>query len=65
MVLRAPKSLVRRNCQVQARVMNRVCCRRLRTRTPSRQVVRQPHIPIELVNIKVIFEYDTKSLRAL
>jgi hypothetical protein len=27
--------------------------------------VRQPHIPIELVNIKVIFEYDTKSLGAL
>src|SRR5215217_3482838 len=65
MVAGAPKSLARRDREVQAGIMNRVRRRRIGPGAPCRQIVRQPYGPIELRRIEVVLEYQAKSIRAL
>jgi hypothetical protein len=62
MVASAPKSLARRDRQVQAGVMDGVRRCRIGKRAPGRKVVRQPDISIELRRIEVLVEYQAKSV---
>src|ERR1700742_1012985 len=59
---RAPQALPGRDRQPQLRPGDLVRCRALSTRTPLRQVVREPHRAIEVVALEVVAEAHGVSI---
>lgn len=55
-LVRAPQSLLRQDAQGKARAADLVVGRGRLTRAPGRQVVRQPHRPVQLGSVEMLLE---------